>query len=162
MDTQIRDMTEPDIAATVAIIAVTSRFDGRLAERYYRGYFGDADRVAGRGEQNYVAVARESGEICGVCGYSPDKYNLPDIRWLNWFYVAPPHRRQGIGTQLMQYTLDALRDAKIRQIYLDTGSSSIYAAATRLYRHFGFQSQGRLIAYYKNEDYVIMGRDVVT
>ena len=88
-------MEVQDIKRVVSIIQSHEEFDGLCAGRYYDEYFKRGD-VSDK-EENYVAVDNDANETVGVCGYSPDKYLLPDIVWLNWFYVDKNYQAKGVG-----------------------------------------------------------------
>lgn len=60
------------------------------------------------------------------------------------------HRRQGLGTQLMQRIVDWARGAGLRGIVCETQTNNI--AACRFYRKFGFQLCGIDDHFYSNED----------
>jgi ribosomal protein S18 acetylase RimI-like enzyme len=153
---KIRDMGAEDLLAVVKIISSHDKIDGRLAEQYYHEYFENEERIASAREMN--CIAETNSMVTGVSGFSPDKYDWPDILWLNWFYVHPEYRRQGIGSALMRFTLDRIRKFDIRKVYLDTDSDPFYAPAISLYEHFGFKKEGLLVDYYgRGEHLVIMG-----
>jgi len=152
----IRKMTASDMGDVSSIISSHDSLDGTLAAAYYSAYFADARRDGSDREQNVVAVSQ--GVVLGVIGFAPDEYNLPDILWLNWFYVHPAHRGVGIGTRLLEHILTTMRQLCVRKAYLDTESGEPYAASVRLYGRFGFQVEGRLLDYYgKGRDCLIMG-----
>ena len=156
----IRDMTAADVDAVVTIITSHEETDGELAERYYREYFESEDAESER-ERSIVATIQETGEIAGVAGWFPDKYDWPGILWLNWFYVRQAHRRRGVGRMLLQEVIDSVRRLDSRKLYLDTSSDPIYARAVELYKRFGFREEGRLADYYDvGEDYLILGLDL--
>ena len=155
----IRDMHADDSAGVVQIIRAHHETDARLAERYYCGYFADNERLRSAREMN--CVAESNGTVVGVSGFAPDKYDWPAILWLNWLYVDPACRRQGIGSALMEFTLDRARSLAVRKVYLDTDSDPSYGPAIRLYERFGFKNEGLLLDYYgKGEHYVIMGLEL--
>ena len=155
----IRIMVAGDVDSAVKIISSHVAVDGKLAKSYYKGYFGSTGRVSSDREQNFVAVA--DGVVIGVAGHSPDKYDWPDILWLNWLYVHPQYRRRGVGALLLQHVLDSARACGIRKVYLDTDSDESYQPAIRLYEKFGFQEEGRFLDYYEEgEHLIVMGLDI--
>lgn len=50
----------------------------------------------------------------------------------------PDFLRRGVGTALMEKIISAARDAGLAALFLETGTSEHYDAATALYERFGF------------------------
>jgi ribosomal protein S18 acetylase RimI-like enzyme len=76
-------------------------------------------------------------------------------------YVAPSHRRRGIGRQLMEALLkEASADPSVEQILLAV--SSRQASARQLYRSFGFETFGtepralKIANEYVDEEHMIL------
>ncbi|HJW83458.1 MAG TPA: GNAT family N-acetyltransferase [Anaerolineae bacterium] len=63
------------------------------------------------------------------------------------------HRRQGLGTQLMQRIVDWARGAGLRAIVCETQTNNI--AACRFYQKSGFQLCGVDDHFYSNEDIAV-------
>ncbi len=155
----IRTMTTADIDTVVAIIRSHEQEDGRLADSYYHEFFESGEQSPR--EHNVVAVAGDTGEIAGVVGWYPDKYDWPGILWLNWFYVHEAQRGRGVATMLLQHVIENVQRLNIRKLYVDTSSDAGYSNAVRLYQRFGFREEGRLGDYYEvGEDFLILGLDL--
>lgn len=96
-----------------------------------------ADQVAG-----YVVAidAADEGEILNLA-------------------VAPPGRRRGLGSALVERVLDVLSGRGARQIYLEVRESN--APARRLYAAHGFKEVGRRKEYYRRpvEDAIVLRLD---
>jgi len=153
----LRDMETSDIKAVVEIISAHQKIDGRMARKYYKEYFLRMKRAKTDREKNIIAITEE-GEIAGIIGYTPDKYDLPGILWLSWFYVKQKHRGRGLGSMLLNYIIDEARNLGVRKLYIDSSSDESYASAARLYRRFNFKGEGRLIDYYgSGEDAILWG-----
>ena len=156
----IREMTREDIEAAVAIITSHEVTDGELADEYYRDYF-ERNGAESERERLFVAIVEATGEIAGVGGWYPDKYNWPGILWLNWLYVQVAFRGQGVGKMLLQHVIDGARQLDTRKLYIDTSSDPGYGKAVQLYEGFGFREEGRLVDYYDiGEDYLILALDL--
>lgn len=69
----------------------------------------------------------------------------PGVAHITQFCVAPEYRGRGIGSALLQHTLDALRQAGFEGITLTVTESN--APAVRLYESFGFQQRHRFDAF---------------
>ncbi len=158
---EFREMTAEEVPAVVAIISAHSRADGRMAAAYYAGYFADDARVRSPRERNIVGLMAAERGIAGVIGFCPDKYDCPDMLWLNWFYVAEKYRGRGLGTALLDRAIGEARELGTRKLYLDTSSDASYKAAVRLYGRFGFREEGKLLDYYvAGEDCLILGLEL--
>jgi len=156
----IREMTREDLEAVVAIITSHEVTDGELADEYYRDYFERNGAESDR-ERLFVGIAAATGEIAGVCGWYPDKYDWPGILWLNWTYVQAAFRRQGLGKMLLQHVIECVRQLDTRKLYVDTSSDLGYSRAVQMYERFGFREEGRLVDYYDiGEDYLILALDL--
>ncbi len=68
--------------------------------------------------------------------------------------VEPSRRREGLGTQLLQYILDKL-ESRLKVVYLEVRASN--APALAFYQKWGFQSVGVRKSYYRDgEDALVM------
>jgi ribosomal protein S18 acetylase RimI-like enzyme len=157
----IQPIEQKDLKAVIKIIGDHYTEDGKSAHKYFKGYLSDPQRLKSSREQNFISL-NNKGEITGVCGFSPDKYDTPKILWLTWFYVAKGYQKKGIGTQLLTYTLNQIKSIKnIKKVYLDTSSHPDYAASVNLYKKFGFQIEANLTNYWgRGDNALILGLDV--
>ncbi|MBI3912869.1 MAG: GNAT family N-acetyltransferase [Chloroflexi bacterium] len=138
------------------MISAHHKMDGDMAAEYYRQYFSDDNRVASSRERNIVATMDLGGIVVGVAGFCPDKYDWSSVLWLTWFYVAPKCRGCGIGTKLLRYVIDRVRELGIRKLYVDTSSDKSYATAVTIYKRFGFREEGRLLDYYDDGEHCLI------
>ena len=67
------------------------------------------------------------------------------------FHVAPTHRRNGIGRQLMASVEEQARRSNLRAIVCETQTTN--AAAILAYRKLGFTIDGIDLSLYSNTDY---------
>ena len=105
------------------------RFVRRLVEEWESG----ANRFDRPGEALFVA--RVGDDVVGVCGLSVDPYaDDPRIGRVRRLYVLVPHRRSGIGEQLVADVLDAAR-GRFERLHVRTTN----ATAARLYERLGFR-----------------------
>ena len=65
---------------------------------------------------------------------------------LSWIAVSPDHSRQGVGTMLLRWGLDACDE---QQVYLE----STVEAAEAFYAKAGFREKGRIQLIVKGELY---------
>lgn len=97
-------------------------------------YAGDACSGKGR----IAVVENEVGPIgCCVIGVVGREGYIDELA------VAPSHRGQGLGTQLMTWALDTFRAAGATQLELMIVEGN--EGAARSYEHFGFRTTARVM-----------------
>jgi len=123
--------------------APTDRLAGLLAESEQQGFrfvrrlvqeweSGD-NRFDRPGEALFVA--RVGVDVVGVCGLSEDPYTGdPKVGRVRHLYVLVPHRRSGVGEQLVADVLEAAR-GRFERLHLRTTNPT----AARLYERLGFR-----------------------
>ena len=95
------------------------------------------------GAPQFVAV--EDDRVLGWCDIVPKTHaTLRHVGALG-MGVAAPHRARGIGSALLQATIDAAEMRGISRIELLVRADN--EAAIALYRRFGFELEGRLRHY---------------
>jgi len=105
------------------------RFLRRLLEEWQQG----TNRFDRSGE--VLFVARAGDDVIGVCGLSLDPYaDDPQVGRVRHLYVLVPHRRAGVGEQLVNDVIEAAR-GHFGRLHLRTDS----VTAARLYERLGFQ-----------------------
>ncbi|MFA6469492.1 MAG: GNAT family N-acetyltransferase [Bacteroidota bacterium] len=78
---------------------------------------------------------------------------------LYWIAVDPTTQSKGIGTVLLNYTEDVLRQRGGRLIIAETSSTSKYDNTRQFYERKKFQKLAHIKEYYKpNDDLVIYGK----
>lgn len=159
----IREMTRPDVARVVEIISTHHKIDGEMADRYYRQFFSDNERVASPRERIFVATIAPEGIVVGVAGFAPDEDDWSGVLWESFFHVDPKYRRRGIGAKLLKHSIDAVRELAVRKLYVKTSSDVSFASARKLYKRLGFREEGMLFDYYdKGEHCLIFGLELQT
>jgi len=87
--------------------------------------------------------------LVGLIIAEPQEWNRSVSVWE--FHVAPTHRRNGIGRQLMGCVEEQARTSGLRTIVCETQNTN--AAAIIVYRKLGFTIEGIDISLYSNTDY---------
>lgn len=138
----IREATSRDVAAAAAL--ERRCFSDPWSEASIRETF------AGPGMLNLVAVRGDVLE-----GYVIARAIAGEAEILN-LAVAPEVRGRGLGGRLLDAMLQHLRQAAVRQVYLEVRESN--AAATGLYLSRGFEQVGRRARYYRRpeEDAIVL------
>ena len=104
----------------------------------------DADWVerAGQwsGERSITYLAKDAGAPCGIAAAYLDHEN-PDVAHLVSMWVAPSHRRLGIGAALVQRIFDWARLKNIPGLALLVTSNN--ETAIKFYERLGFAMTGK-------------------
>ena len=97
------------------------------------------------------------GFVCGMrravawWGYSP----APDRGWITTLFVAPAHRRRGIGSRLLRAAMEFLRAAGCVEVrfahfsphyYFPGVDESAYPGALAFFHHHGFAVEEQVVA----------------
>lgn len=92
-----------------------------------------------------VALTGQPKEVAGfvVAHLAADEAEILSIG------VAPKHQRRGIGRQLVEALIRAVRRADVKRVFLEVASDNAPAAA--LYRRLGFEETGRRKDYYERK-----------
>lgn len=86
-------------------------------------------------QQDFWAAYDETG-LVGFCHTN----RTPDQYWISRLCVECSHRRQGIGSQLLQVAIDHARKAGMPGLLLYVQSDNL--AAIQLYQRHGFETKG--------------------
>ncbi len=143
MSLSIRKMTLNDLKQVVEIDKTS--FSLPWPERSFR--FELEENLASRSW-----VAELDAQIVGmvVAWFIVDEIHIATIA------THPDFRRQGIGSNLLLYTLQSAREEGAITSFLEVREGNMYAQ--EMYRKFGFVEDGRRKGYYKDngEDAILM------
>lgn len=114
----------------------------------YRGHYGQASRpgptrawLADQLTQGRLtlAAARHGDEFCGfvTTAVLPASLRLGTVWWIRDLYVAPNHRRGGVGRTLLRHVVAGARAAGALRVSLQTESDNV--PALTLYAAAGFR-----------------------
>ena len=116
-----------------ALLAESERQGFRFVRRLVEEWSSGANRFDRPGEALFVA--RVGDDVVGVCGLNVDPFaGDPKIGRVRHLYVLVPHRRSGIGEQLVADVLEAAR-GRFERLHLRTTN----VTAARLYERLGFR-----------------------
>ncbi|MFA6540637.1 MAG: GNAT family N-acetyltransferase [Bacteroidota bacterium] len=104
----------------------------------------------------FSCVEEESvlGYIC--IGPTPATVATFDLYWIA---VNPQNHGTGIGSKLLSYTEEYLRQKRIRLLIAETSSTTKYDNTRAFYERKGFQKLAHIKEYYKpDDDLVIYGK----
>ena len=87
---------------------------------------------------NFWLALDEEGKAAGLTGLYYYTHDRGEAVWLAWFCVDPDHRRQGIGTMLMDHSIEMAKMENRPFFRLYTSDDPNEAAAQGLYEKYGF------------------------
>ena len=90
----------------------------------------------------YWVALNQEGKICGTTGLYSEKEDFHEAIWLSWFCVDPAARGQGIGKELIEFSIDKARGYGKKYLRLYTSDDPNEAAAQFLYEKYGFKVVG--------------------
>ncbi|MEV0350282.1 ribosomal protein S18-alanine N-acetyltransferase [Nonomuraea sp. NPDC050680] len=145
VDVRLRQMTEADLPAVMAIERDTFPFDA-WSEAMLRGELADQPRT-----RHYV-VALVDQEIVGYAGLAAaaDQADVQTIA------VVQPHQGTGIGGAMLAELLAEAGRRAAREIFLEVRADNPQARG--VYEHFEFEVIGRRRHYYDDGTDAIMMR----
>jgi GNAT superfamily N-acetyltransferase len=88
-------------------------------------------------DKNYWVAVNNEGKFIGITGLYLD-LNDKSVAWLGWFGVHPSHRRHGIGSDLLVFTIDEAKRRGFSSLKLYTSSDENEKAAHQLYKKMEF------------------------
>jgi ribosomal protein S18 acetylase RimI-like enzyme len=96
-------------------------------------------------------VAQHDSEVAGwICfGPTPCTQGTFDIYWI---VVAPASQRTGIGSALVDFAVEQIKNQNSRLVVVDTSGSERYAATRQFYEKKGFQPAARIKDFYATGD----------
>jgi GNAT superfamily N-acetyltransferase len=88
---------------------------------------------------NFWVALNETNRVVGTTGLYSYLRDCDEAVWLAWFCVAPNERGQGIGKQLLAFSIEEARKTGLPYLRLYTGDDPIEREAQRLYERFGLK-----------------------
>ncbi|MHC4517723.1 MAG: GNAT family N-acetyltransferase [Planctomycetota bacterium] len=85
------------------------------------------------------AIDSETGTLLGTTGLYVCTHDATEAVWLAWFCVAPEARRQGIGSQLLDFSIAQAKRTGRQYLRLYTSDRPVEAAAQILYESRGLK-----------------------
>ncbi len=83
-------------------------------------------------------VAFEKDSVVGITGIYERVGDPLDLCWLGWYCVDPVYRGKGIGTALLDFTLDWARSKGRKTMMLYTSTDPAESLAHEMYLQRGF------------------------
>lgn len=86
----------------------------------------------------WVAV-NENNEVCGTTGLYENTKDNDEAVWLSWFCVSPKLRGQGIGKQLLEFSISMAKNSGKKFLRLYTSDDANEIEAQGLYEKYGLK-----------------------
>lgn len=157
--TGIRQARLQDKEAVMAFLKETKFFrpgEIDVAEEVFDDAISDDDPEA----EYQSFVATETHKTIGwICfGPTPCTVGTFDVYWIA---VDPQYQNKGVGTSLMRYAVNTIKNSGGRMIAIDTSSTSRYLPTRRFYEKLGFCPQPPLKDFYSvGDDKIIYIKNV--
>jgi ribosomal protein S18 acetylase RimI-like enzyme len=153
MTVRIRPMLKGDKPEVMKILRATPEFipaELVVAEEVIDSYLADPQ---GSG---YNVLVADDPAISGYIGYGPTP--LTDGTWdVYWIAAAPEKKGRGIGSALLTYAEDKIREVGGRLIVIETSSQPGYERTRRFYSKHGYESIACVPDFYApGDDKVIL------
>lgn len=119
-----------------AISLIQNVFPYKPDQKNAQWSFSDSLSSTSTDKNYWVAVDKEE-HVIGATGLYLDRDDK-SVVWLGWFGVHPTHRRHGIGSELLSFTIAEAKRRGFSFLNLYTSSNENEKAAHHLYHKFGF------------------------
>jgi GNAT superfamily N-acetyltransferase len=96
-------------------------------------------RLCGIVDAHYWVAINDQGAVIGLTGLYRYRQDAADAQWLGWTCVAPAARGLGLGSRLVDHSIDRARRAGFRVLRLYTSTHPDEATAQVLYQRRGFR-----------------------
>ncbi len=142
-------MAEIDKPAIMGILRDTPEFkpaEVAVAEEVIDIYLGDP-----QGSGYNALVAEADSEAIGYICYGPTP--MTEGTWdVYWMAVTPRQKGKGIGSALLAYAEDKIKEAKGRLVLIETSSQPGYERTRRFYSARGYELISRIPDFYAPGD----------
>ena len=98
-------------------------------------------------------AAWQGDELLGCGALKELDQNSGEIKSMR---TSQAHRRQGIGSKMLEHILAEAKQRTYRYLYLETGAMPEFAAARALYQRYGFEYRGPFADYSEDPNSVFM------
>lgn len=152
MEVEIRRMKFEDIGKVSQIIEEDfKKYDAKDCEDTIEFHFKCHDVGIEDGRKYWVAEA--DGKIIGLIGWVN---TVEGVFWISWFCVAKNYQGHGIGTELLTFLTDRIKERGADMICAEASSLPMFEAADKMYEDFGFEEKFRIDDYWADGDDLIL------
>ena len=152
----IRPTVPEDTAALVALAQATAMF--KPAEIQALQEVLDDYHATNRTLGHFCVTDEENSRIMGFAYYAPA--SMTDRTWyLYWIAVSKDVQARGLGSALLRYVEEDIRNARQgRLLLIETGSLPHYELTRRFYFKHGYDRLAVLSDYYADGDDMVVFR----
>jgi GNAT superfamily N-acetyltransferase len=147
--TRVRPSAKGDTPSILALSRAEPLFtqdDVEVVEELLEDYFDDPEEY-----EYYFLTADGSDDVAGFACYGPTPLTQGTYD-LYWICVAPGHRRNGVGGQLLEAVEDAVRERGGSLLVIDTSGQQAFAGTRAFYERCGYQASSRVPDFYAPGD----------
>ena len=91
----------------------------------------------------FVMLDNITHKVIGTTGLYKHTTDPKDLVWLGWYCIDPAYRGKGLGSYLLQWTIDLAKDEGYSVLKLYTSDDSYHDIAQKVYEEFEFTETGR-------------------
>ena len=144
----IRPAYSEDVAALYSLAESIGLFEPHELEAF-AGMI--SEHLEGQQEEHCWVVDEANG-LLGAAYYAPEAF--ADGVWNLYFIgVHPDHQGKGLGTALLQYVEQALREKEARLLLVETSGLGSFELTRAFYGKNGYDEEARIREFYdKNAD----------
>jgi ribosomal protein S18 acetylase RimI-like enzyme len=153
--TMIRPTTPEETTLLVRLTEATGLFKPMEVEALTEVF---ADYFAGDKDFGHRSITAErDGQIMGFAYYAPAA--MTDRTWyLYWIAVRKDLQARGIGTELLQFVEQDIREQRGRVLFIETGSLPHYEKTRSFYVKNNYETHALLKDYYADGDSMVVFR----
>ncbi len=151
---QIRPLAPPDRAAIERILRQGDTFN-EMEIQVALELVDEVLRNPSHPDYFIYSAVLEPQTVAGFVCFGP--VPLTDFSYdLYWIAVDRRHAKNGIGSRLMAFVEQAVREKSGEHIYVDTSSTQAYAAARGFYHKHGYRVACILEDFYRHGDHKVL------
>ena len=145
----IREVRKNDLAALKDVIDSSELFPSYLLDDMIHDYLND------QASEDIWLTATNGGIPIGVMYCAPEKltegtYNLYAMA------IHKDYQGQGIGTEMIKYLENLLRQAGHRLLLVETSSLPVYTLTRRFYRKCTFEEEAVIRDFYREDEHKVI------
>ncbi len=136
---------KPKILSMLASTSLFRNSELKVAEEVFDDAINEPD------DEYKSFVAEENGQVEGWICFGPAACTegTYDIHWL---VVTPLKQHNGVGTSLIRFAEDFIRNTKGRLITIETSSTHKYKLTRQFYEKLGYSRKAIIEQFYTPED----------
>lgn len=145
MDIKIQPVSAQTLAETIALVKKIFPYESQsfISDTITAGLDGDQphtfEGIMSPYLHYWVAADNARGRVVGITGLYTTELDESEAVWISWFCVDPEYRRQGIGKQLMEFSIKTAETMNKPWLRVYTSNHPNELNSHLLYAKYGFQ-----------------------